>query len=116
MSSSHILLGLMLSVLLNAYLVGRLLREKRRHAHKHTWTPWTDWRELSRYTSAGVDRVWFQRRRYCSACASEERQNVGEHTCKRLWKSECPHREVFVGVFDPMYELKQINKDLEEFQ
>lgn len=116
--NSFVLLGYIASVLLNAWLLGMRWRDKRAARHVHDWTPWTEWRQLDKY-EYGAYRVWFQRRRYCSECAVEEKQEVGSHKCEELsdWKkSVCPHTEMFTGVFDPMYEIRQINKDLKELQ
>jgi hypothetical protein len=66
-----------------------------------------------------VYRAYFQRVRYCTVCAKEEVQNVGDHECRardRYNVLVCSHRELYTEIFDPMYELRQINKDLEELQ
>ena len=111
------LLGYIASVMLNAWLLGRLLREKRQKQHVHTWTPWSEWASLRMRLQ--IHQVHFRRVRYCAVCAQEESQNVGEHECRsrnKYGELSCTHLEKYTAVFDPMYELKQLNKDLEELQ
>jgi hypothetical protein len=112
---------LALSAALNAMLLLAMARARKVTAHVHTWTPWSDWRTLEGELSRRL--VIFLRVRYCDTCAMEQRQEVGKHYCGDLdnftipsKNRHCSHRELYTGIFDPMYELKQINKDLEELQ
>lgn len=105
------------SVALNAVLLLNAAKRRRDTRHVHTWTPWSDWRNLrlqgSTYTA------FFQRVRYCTVCAQEGVQNVGEHSCStrdRYNTLSCTHRELYTEIFDPMYEIRQINKELEELE
>lgn len=117
MSHTMAVIMLALSVGLNAVLLGRAAKRRRDTRHVHTWTPWSDWRNLrlqgSTYTA------FFQRVRYCVGCAQEEQQNVGEHSCStrdRYNTLSCTHRELYTAIFDPLYEFRQLSKDLEELE
>jgi hypothetical protein len=115
--STIALLGYAISVLLNVYLLAARARDRRRNAHVHTWTPWSEWRTMRQV--GDVYQAFFRRVRYCTECAREESQEVGNHDCRARDKYNtlsCPHRDVFTEIFDPLYELRQINKDLEELQ
>ena len=111
------LLGYIASVMLNAWLLGLLWREKLQRRHVHTWTPWSEWASLR--VTHQIWQVYFRRVRYCAVCAQEEAQSIGEHECRsrnKYGELSCTHREKFTAIFDPMYEFKQLNKDLEELQ
>lgn len=108
---------LVLSVMLNAVLIVTLIRQRRGRRHTHTWTPWSEWASLR--VTHQIWQVYFRRVRYCTVCAQEEMQNVGNHECRsrnKYGELSCTHRERFTAIFDPMYEFKQLNKDLEELQ
>lgn len=112
-----VVVGFSASFLLNAYLYGTVIRMRRAQAHTHSWTPWSEWRTMRQL--GDVYQAYFRRVRYCTVCAKEEAQEVGHHDCRKRDKYNvvtCPHRDVFTEIFDPMYELRQINKDLEELQ
>jgi hypothetical protein len=110
-------IGYAMSVMLNAVLIATLIKSKRTHKHVHEWTPWSEWRKLR--STYSFRQVYFQRVRYCTECAQENKQIVGEHECDtrdRYNTLSCAHQEVYTAIFDPLYELRQINKDLEELQ
>jgi hypothetical protein len=113
-------IALAASVGLNAVLLLNAAKARKRSAHVHKWTPWSDWRTLEGERSRTL--VTFLRVRYCDTCALEEKQHVGQHYCDNLSlivpskERHCTHRALYTEIFDPMYELRQVNKDLEELQ
>lgn len=117
MSYTMLVIALALSVGLNAVLLGNAAKRRRDGRHVHTWTPWSEWRNLR--VQGAFRTSYFRRVRYCVDCAQEERQNVGEHECgtrDKYGSLACSHLELYTAVFDPLYEFRQINKDLEELQ
>jgi hypothetical protein len=121
MSDLLIAVGFSALFLLNVYQRAVITLMRRATRHVHEWTPWSDWRTLEGEDSRSL--VTFLRVRYCAGCAQEERQEVGRHYCGDLnnfnvvaSKRHCTHVALYTEIFDPMYELRQINKDLEELQ
>jgi len=112
-----LILGVMLAVslLLNA----RLLFHPRRPAeHMHTWTPWTEFHKMEPPPFTYNGKVLFRRVRYCTTCGREQEQEVGEHGCEAvsLHGKHCTHMQDYTEIFDPLYDLKQIDKELKDME
>jgi len=118
--SSLAFIGYAMSVMLNAVLIVTLIKQRRASktpTHTHTWTPWSDFIRVSAPKYSYNAPVYFRRVRYCADCSREEQQKVGYHQCAQVSDGKaCGHQALYTAIFDPMYELRQINKDLEELQ
>jgi hypothetical protein len=85
--------------------------------HMHTWTPWTDFARMEPPLWSGSGSVYFRRVRYCTACGQEQMQDVGRHACAAISRGKsCPHTEDYTAIFDPLYDLKQIDKELKDLE
>jgi hypothetical protein len=111
---------LLVSVLLNVVLL--LVHWRRTGSvevkHMHTWTPWTEFHKMEPPPFTYNGKVLFRRVRYCSTCGREQEQEVGEHGCEAvsLHGKHCGHMQEYTAIFDPLYDLKQIDKELKDME
>jgi hypothetical protein len=109
---------LLLSLALNVALMLAFRRRTPVRGHEHTWTSWTDFRTLEPPPFTYGVKVIFRRVRYCSACGEEQKQEVGEHPCEAvsIKGKRCPHFQDYTEIFDPLYELKQIDREIKRLE